>query len=154
MSDLVRKMIGKIYLPMIVLSIFFLLPINMALAGGGCGGFNIIASTSIGQVQLSWTDIGIDHYNVYRSTISGGPYTYIGMTITSPYTDSTVAAGMTYYYVVRPSTATTEACQSNEVSATIPNEVSVPELGAPIAIIASISMIGLILLRKRFLLTS
>ncbi len=73
-----------------------------------------------GKVQLVWGDTGADHYNVYRSTTSGGPYTFLATTTSrySTYLDRAVTNGTTYYYVVRPAAANNaEFCQSNEASA-------------------------------------
>ncbi|MGD0310108.1 MAG: PKD domain-containing protein [Acidobacteriota bacterium] len=72
------------------------------------------------QVQLSWTkSAGADHYNVYRSLTSGGPYTFIGTAPQNLYLDYTVSNGTTYYYVVRPAALNgNENCQSNQASAT------------------------------------
>jgi hypothetical protein len=74
-------------------------------------------------VQLNWTSTQADHYNVYRSTVSGGPYTYIA-TVPGNTTsrlgllDKTVTNNVTYYYVVRDANlAGDEYCQSNEVKA-------------------------------------
>jgi hypothetical protein len=77
---------------------------------------------------LSWTNLGsYTGNNVYRGTVSGGPYTKIA-TLTSPattYTDNSVVALTTYYYVVS-STCTTcspsESGFSNEVKAIIPGD--------------------------------
>jgi len=72
-------------------------------------------------VQLLWKDTGADHYNVYRSTVNGGPYTLIGSTNSrySVYTDVTVNNGTTYYYVIREAQLNgNETCQSGQVWAT------------------------------------
>lgn len=78
------------------------------------------------QVQLTWKDpfLGLpnaaDHYNIYRSTVAGGPYSQVGTTTStySIYVDSPVTNGLTYYYVVRQAMANGwEYCQSNEVQA-------------------------------------
>ena len=78
-------------------------------------------------VQLTWHDpyAGLpnaaDHYNIYRSTVSGGPYTKIGTTKStySIYLDYAVTNGTTYYYVVRSAAANDwEYCQSNQIQAT------------------------------------
>lgn len=78
------------------------------------------------QVALSWdaSESGdIVGYNVYRSTISGGPYLLMN---TSPvpdtsYVDLAVLSGSTYYYVV---TATNlqgvESPYSNQAVASVP----------------------------------
>jgi fibronectin type 3 domain-containing protein len=55
------------------------------------------------SVNLTWlpsSSSGISYYNVYRGTVSVGPYTLLrsGVTSTS-YTDSNVQSGSTYYYV-------------------------------------------------------
>lgn len=55
---------------------------------------------------LTWvasTSTGVAGYNVYRGTASGGPYTLVNSTPVSAitYTDGGVAAGTTYYYVVK-----------------------------------------------------
>ena len=55
------------------------------------------------KVHLSWVgsnDPGIVAYDVYRSTISGGPYGLEASAILGEtYTDSSVQCGVTYYYV-------------------------------------------------------
>jgi hypothetical protein len=55
------------------------------------------------QVDISWDpgDGKAVGYNVYRGTIQGGPYHRINTALDSStnYTDSTVVAGATYYYV-------------------------------------------------------
>jgi chitodextrinase len=76
-----------------------------------------------GQINLTWnpnTEDDLDHYNVYRSDTSGGPYTQIAPSIDSPtYSDGGLAAGTTYYYVVTAvDTATKESDYSSEASAT------------------------------------
>jgi hypothetical protein len=81
---------------------------------------NLKASAKSKLVQLTWTLTGADHYNVYRSTVNGGPYSKIAVAIATQtvFFDATVVNGTTYYYVVRPTTlGETELCQSNQVSA-------------------------------------
>ena len=63
-----------------------------------------------GHVILSWVaspSAGVVGYNVYRSTVSGGPYAKL---VSSPvsgtsYSDQTVQSGVQYYYVVTSVTA-------------------------------------------------
>jgi len=55
-------------------------------------------------VSLSWsasTSQNVTGYNVYRSTVANGPYTQINSSLVTgtAYTDTTVQAGQTYYYV-------------------------------------------------------
>ena len=47
------------------------------------------------------TSLNVAGYNVYRGTISGGPYTKLNssLLVSDAYTDNTVQAGQTYYYV-------------------------------------------------------
>jgi hypothetical protein len=82
---------------------------------------DLTARPKSGKVQLVWTHTGAHHYNVYRGTISGGPYVKIASTTStySTYLDTAVVNGTTYYYVVRPAAANdAESCQSNQASAT------------------------------------
>ncbi len=62
-------------------------------------------------------------YNVYRSSISNGPYTKLNSPVVSSkeYVDSTVVASHTYYYVgTSVDSAGNETAYSNQVTATIP----------------------------------
>jgi uncharacterized protein (TIGR03437 family) len=81
----------------------------------------LTAAAAIDQVALSWTaDPAAAGYNLRRATTSGGPYTII-ITVDygSTYTDSSVSAGTTYYYVLSTvSPYGLESANSAEVSAT------------------------------------
>lgn len=76
------------------------------------------------RVDLSWSTVGADHYNVYRGLVNGGPYSLIA-TVKSAnplvvYVDTNVVVGKTYYWVVRPAGANgVEICQSNQASGLI-----------------------------------
>jgi hypothetical protein len=82
------------------------------------------------DVILSWaastTPPAVVGYNVYRGTTPGGPYptelnsTPINGTM---YSDETVQAGQTYYYVVTAvaSDDVTQSAYSNQTSATVPS---------------------------------
>jgi len=62
-------------------------------------------------------------YNIYGSNTSGGPYTKLNPASVVPtsYTDSSVQAGQTYYFVVTAVNANNmESGYSNQVSALIP----------------------------------
>jgi hypothetical protein len=78
------------------------------------------------SVALSWntsTSSDVMGYNIYRGTVSGGPYTRINSSLTTaPYsTDSTVQGGQTYYYVTTAVDSTgMESTYSNQVQALIP----------------------------------
>ncbi len=74
------------------------------------------------SVSLTWvastsTVVG---YNVYVGSISGGPYTLLNSTPVAAlaYTDSSVVAGQTYFFVVT-------AVNSNGVESVVSNQVSV-----------------------------
>ncbi|MGO8671232.1 MAG: choice-of-anchor tandem repeat GloVer-containing protein [Capsulimonadaceae bacterium] len=55
--------------------------------------------SSATSVTLSWGLVaGAESYNIYRSTASGGPFAGIGSTTAATWVDSTVTAGVTYYY--------------------------------------------------------
>jgi hypothetical protein len=69
------------------------------------------------RVSISWTNNDATKYNVYRATTAGGPYTRIAQVERSPYVDTTVSGGTTYYYVVRGAICV-ESPASNEVSVT------------------------------------
>ena len=74
------------------------------------------------QASVDWngnTEPDLAGYNVYRSTTSGGLYTEIDNTTVSDYTDTGLANGTTYYYVVTAlDTSSNESGYSNEASAT------------------------------------
>jgi hypothetical protein len=77
------------------------------------------------SAMLGWTasTSTVSGYNVYRGTVSGGPYTKINSALvnTTTNTDSTVLSGLTYFYVVTAvDSSNVESAYSNEVSATIP----------------------------------
>jgi hypothetical protein len=77
------------------------------------------------SVTLNWTasTSTVAGYNTYRSTVSGGPYTKLNSALVTSiqYTDSTVQAGQTYYYVVTSvDSSDVESTYSNRVPATVP----------------------------------
>ncbi len=77
-------------------------------------------------VNLSWDSGGGNPagYNVYRSTVQGGPYQQINTVLESStnYTDSTVVSGTTYYYAATEVDAQgQESAYSNVAKAVIPS---------------------------------
>jgi hypothetical protein len=87
-----------------------------------------LSGTGTHDVILSWAaspTSGVVGYNVYRGSTSGGPYsTLLNSTPVNgtTYTDETVQAGQTYYYVVTAvgSNGVTRSAFSNQASATVP----------------------------------
>ncbi|MGA2357641.1 MAG: choice-of-anchor D domain-containing protein, partial [Terriglobales bacterium] len=78
------------------------------------------------SVSLSWTDTssGIAGYNVYRGNASGGPFTQInsGLDTAAAYSDTSVVAGQTYYYVTTAvNDSGAESAYSNEAQGVIPS---------------------------------
>jgi hypothetical protein len=77
------------------------------------------------SVTLTWTasTSTVVGYNVYRSSVSGGPYSKMNSTIIAgtTYVDSTVISGQTYFYVVTSvDSNSVESANSAEVTATVP----------------------------------
>ena len=75
-------------------------PDTIALSGTG-----VTTLSANHSAALSWnasTASSVVGYNTYSGTKSGGPYTKLTSTPTAgtSYTDNTVQAGLTYYYVV------------------------------------------------------
>jgi hypothetical protein len=79
------------------------------------------------SVNLGWntsTSSGVVGYNIYRGTVSGGPYTRINPALdAAPYdTDGTVVGGQTYYYVVTAvDSSGAESAYSNQTQAVVPS---------------------------------
>jgi hypothetical protein len=84
-----------------------------------------VTVTAPHSVSLTWlpsSSSNVSYYNVYRGTISGGPYTLINAGVTSTaYTDTNVQSGTTYYYVTAAvNSAGTQSNYSGEVQAIVP----------------------------------
>lgn len=99
---------------------------TVTLSGSNVTGVNFTAAA--GQAHsatASWTASSsvVAGYNVYRGTVSGGPYTKLNSSLIMvlTYTDSTVQATQTYYYVATAvDGGGNESVFSNEVPAVIP----------------------------------
>jgi len=78
------------------------------------------------SVALSWAasaSQNINGYNVYRSSNPGGPYTRVNSALNSntAYTDNSVTAGQTYYYVTTAvNSSDQESAYSNQATAVVP----------------------------------
>jgi len=87
----------------------------------GISGVGVLAHTA----TLSWTASlsTVIGYNVYRGSVSGGPYTLVNSSIVAgtQYVDPSVLAGQTYYYVATAvASGNTESTYSNQVVASVP----------------------------------
>ncbi len=78
----------------------------------------VVSAGSIGVIWEFSLSGGVTGYHVYRAIVSGGPYTQVGSVpaTASNFTDTTVASGTTYYYVVRAAAGSVESVNSNEVA--------------------------------------
>jgi hypothetical protein len=102
---------------------------TVSLSNANKTGVNFTATATISvqhSVSLSWsasTSTNIVGYNVYRGTVSGGPYTRINTSLVAgtAYTDSTVVSGQTYYYVATAvDSNNNESAYSNLAAGTVP----------------------------------
>ena len=93
-------------------------PATIALSGTGVAP--VAHSVTLGWNASTSTVSG---YNVYRASVSGGPYTKVNSSVDTltTYVDSTVQSAQTYFYVATAVNSTgAESTFSAEVSATIP----------------------------------
>jgi hypothetical protein len=94
--------------------------VHVALLGQGAG-------TSVSHtVSLSWAPSlsAVIGYNVYRGSVSGGPYTRLNPSVEllTSFADHTVLGGQTYYYVVTAINGKDlESTFSNQAAVTIPS---------------------------------
>ena len=97
----------------------------------------VTATARFGRVELDWSDNGesdLDGYDIFRATSPAGPFARInGSRLeASTYTDSTVAAGTTYVYVVTASdVANNRSANSATVTATPPSTTDLLRQYAP-----------------------
>ena len=79
---------------------------------------NLTAVAGNGQVALTWnTSSGAQSYNIYESTVSGGPYNSVGPTSNLSYTVTGLTNGTTYYFVVTAVNSAGQSNYSNQASA-------------------------------------
>jgi hypothetical protein len=78
------------------------------------------------SVALNWAPSvsAVTGYNIYRGTLSGGPYTRLNPFVDSitSYLDKTASGGLTYFYVVTAIDASyIESAFSNQATVTVPS---------------------------------
>jgi hypothetical protein len=92
----------------------------------GASAGSIAQSGTQHSITISWTEAAppagmtISGFNVYRATVSGGPYTKLNSTLIVPlnYVDVTGVGGTRYFYVATAVASTgAESSFSTEVSA-------------------------------------
>lgn len=105
---------------------------STAITNANVSGVNFTATATAHSVDLSWGAGAIQNpaagqvvlgYNVYRSTVSGGPYTKLNSSPTPglTYVDSSVSAGQTLYYVCSTVDNLGDVSRySNQATATVP----------------------------------
>jgi hypothetical protein len=88
------------------------------------------------RIELSWSaagdNVGVTSYKVYRSSTSGGPYTEVGSTSSTGYSDTGLTPSATYHYVIRAfDAAGNGSANSTEASATLPELLPPPAPDTP-----------------------
>ena len=85
------------------------------------------ATAGNAQVALSWNaSTGATIYYVKRSTTTGGPYTQVGAPSATNFTDTGLANGTKYFYVVSAYDSAGQSANSSEVSATPTGPQQIP----------------------------
>ncbi len=89
-------------------------------------GAGAASGAAAARIDLSWSNqANSTSYHVLRSTATGGPYTLIGTTTKTSFSDTSgLVNGHTYYYVVQPVNGGSEVCQSNQATITVPTPPS------------------------------
>ena len=104
-------------------------PANSMFQGLNSNGNVIVAvpltGTGVHSVSLSWnaSTSEVTGYNVYRGTVSGGPYSKLNSLLDpgTTFIDTAVAAAHTYYYVTTAvNSSGQESAYSNQVKAVVP----------------------------------
>jgi len=93
-------------------------PLNIAVSGDG-------VAAAAHTVTLNWaksSSSSVTGYDVYRGTVSGGPYTQIGSTTASvlDFSDTSVQNNVEYFYVVTSVAAGEQSTYSSQVAVSVP----------------------------------
>lgn len=76
----------------------------------------VATSVTSTSARLAWQPArGATGYEVQRSTTFGGPYTPLGRVTTTSYTDTTLAQGTAYFYVVRSTAGSRVSAPSEQL---------------------------------------
>lgn len=89
-------------------------------------GIGSASGSAPARIDLSWSNqANSTSYDVFRGTVTGGPYSLVGTTTKTAYSDTSgLANGKTYFYVVQPLNGTAEVCQSNQAVIAVPTPTS------------------------------
>jgi len=79
----------------------------------------VTAAAGNAQIVLSWSaSTGATSYHVKRANTNGGPYTQVAAPTSATYTDTGLANGTAYYYVVSAVNSAGESANSTQANAT------------------------------------
>ena len=105
----------------------------------------LAATAGNGQVALTWSaSSGAASYVVRRATASGGSYAQVGTATQTSYTDTGLANGSTYYYVVSALNGVGVSGDSAQVSSVPSAAVSVPAAPSSLSVTPGDAQVSLI----------
>lgn len=102
---------------------------------------------SAAQINLSWTAAtGATSYSVLRSLVTGGPYTALGTSAVTSFSDTGLTSDSSYFYVVQAVNASGASSSSSEVTSTTllgaPTGLSATGVSASAINVAWASVVG------------
>lgn len=104
----------------------------------------LAATAGAGQITLNWDDNAegdLNHYRVYRGTVTGGPYTFVAIAPDSSYINTGLTNGTEYFFKVSAvDDSNNESAKSNEDSETplgTGNDVTAPATPTGLAIVSA-----------------